>query len=204
MLLKINRTVREEISISAGIWAPVPVHMIVQQYAAAKELLSRRFFLGKGCCLTNEDIPLQDSPYIQKLNQLKKEFVRDFAYIGERDIDTFVNALQKELLVCTERQTKDYVYLCLVEITNADQQVHEERSFQNEIFAQETFESLMHYFRNTLRALHCDLVDYSGYSKLVCDVIHIIKNNYSEKITVELIAEEMQISAAQMGKIFKR
>ena len=204
MLIKINQMIREGISISAGMYAPVSVSQIIRQYAAAKDMLCRRFFLGKGCCLTNEDVMLQDGPDIQKLNQLKKEFVRSFAHMGERDIDVFVNAVQKILFACTERQVKDYVYLCLVEIANIDPYVHEERPFQNEISKQENFETLMDYFRNTLRILYCDLVGYSGYSKLVCDVIHMIKNRYPEKITVDLIAEELQISTAQMGKIFKK
>lgn len=69
-----------------------------------------------------------------------------------------------------------------------------------------TMEEIAAYYEENFASLHEQIcsMEAAGYSRLVQDVIHYIRKNYKQELSLELLGEEFQMNGVYLGQIFRK
>lgn len=231
MLEKINEELPAGRGISAAIVAPFDAAGLAGSYHKASAMLERTFFEGAKCCLeeggirgeylkecveksaggidghvtenggSKENGGLKENGG-ETLARLHGQCIRQFHLFSDQELEEWVDAVQKELYKGTKSAAQSFIQVNLAELLSKHA-IGGREEWQGNIFDAVYFDEMMLAWRKCLQNLKEEVNGISGYSKEVRQVMGFVKEHYAEKISVEQIAEKMEISAGHLSRMFK-
>lgn len=228
MVEKMNAGLPAGRRLSAALVVPLNVEEISGSYRRACELLERTFFEGPGCCVEETEglvgktkdrmeetkgrmkeregasarVKGSGEGSGERLVKLHGQCMQQFHLFSDRELDEWVDAVRRELYIGKKAEAQSFIQVNLAELVNKYAIVGREE-WQRDIFGAACFDELISSFRKYLQGIKEEVSEMSGYSREVQWVMKFVKGHYGEKISVEQIAEKMEISAGHLSRMFK-
>lgn len=205
MLRNINREVING-SFSLGISLTGHIQDVALMYRQGKNALEECFFQGKASCISYEE-------YVKKLEKTGTVFStekwnKEIACILEKgDIDEFQRVLEecaRALKSCKKDFIQEYLFENLIWNNHMYNKDKEGKTFYKSIFEMDTYTEAVSKWQMYLKEImenHCMLKDYSSE---ISEALKYIWKHYGERISVNQIAEKMNLSTGHFSRMFKK
>ena len=207
MLEKMNEGLPRGRSVSAAVVAPLDAAGLADGYHKASELLGRAFFEGPKSCLDEEEIRVAGAKGsvetgTEELARLHGQCVERFHLFDAKELDGWLDAVRKEMLPCTKDEVHSYIKVNTAELLHKYGGDGQGGGWEA-LYQAAYFEEMFSIWRECLLKLKEDVDGISGYSKDVQKILQYVGAHYAERVSVEQIADGMEMSAGHISRMFK-
>ncbi len=207
MLEKINEGLPGGRSVSAAVTGPLDVAGLAGSYKRACKLLERVFFEGAGSCLDEGEIrgvgeKNSVETGTEELARLHGQCVERFHLFDTKELDGWLDAVRKAMLPCTKDEVHSYIKVNTAELLHKYGGDIQGGGWES-LYRAAYFEEMFSIWRKCLLKLKEDVDGISGYSKDVQKILQYVGAHYAERVSVEQIADELEMSAGHLSRMFK-
>lgn len=205
MLRSINREVING-SFSLGISLTGHIQEVKLMYRQGKSALEEWFFQGRASCISYEEY-VQKSEKTEPIFSAEKWNKEISGTLEKGDMDEFQRVLEecgKALKSCKKDFIQEYLFENLTWISHMYNKDKEEKTSYKDIFEMDTYTEAVSKWQMYLKEImenHCMLKDYSSE---ISEALKYIWKHYGERISVDQIAEELNLSTGYFSRMFKK
>lgn len=204
MLDEINKQLGEKGSVSASIVAPFSTGEISKSYQHGVEMLKLSYFEGEGHCFIDDNIRPICKNSRKELMEIEDLLIDKLDSVSDEELCELLEHAKKALKHHTKDEVQNFVIISITEALNKYNKKPLESNYQEDILGIMYFDTLMDFWKHYLLEFKHELQQTNRYSREVGFAVEYIRKHFSEKVTVERIAEELQISPGHLARAFKK
>ncbi len=172
-------------------------------YRNAGIAFQEQWFVGIGKTMFCKDVEKrrQHAFGIEQLNEQMKNYVEE----GNRqELEKFLKECEQEFVLCPKNEVCDLVIKNLMYVVQKIEKTDLRVEAMEKAYVDTSYEEVMANWRQRISEIFQSLHENREYSKEIRQALQYIKKHYMEKIAVEDVAEQLELSAGYFSRMFKQ
>lgn len=205
MIEMMNREMKEQ-SFSAGISKQGNLTDISYLYECANNVLEYRFTYGKGSCL--DYAICEEEAEKKKRNFQHEEWNQKIMGAIENgtktDLEAVIEGCKKALTGNEKLFIRKFFSQNVLQISQMQKMKMQENQIERAVFEADTFEEAIFCWTSFLNNVRKRREEEDKYTSDILKALDYIHEHYMEKVTVEQVAEYLEISEGYFSRRFKQ